>query len=194
MKPLGKDYNDATATQGGAFKKLPAGGYICKITDVKDCPAGFNPDKPESGDYLRIYFDIADGEYKGFYSDDFGAKYPDIHSFIRSYKPKALGMFKGFLQAVDDSNGTALAGKAGGGLDEKQLIGKLVGLVLGYEEYVANMGEIREKIVVTENRSVAAIKSGDFKVPELKRVKDPVANAGAAPSGFTEINDDDIPF
>ena len=33
MKPLGKAYKDAEASTGD-FKRLPAGGYIAKITAV----------------------------------------------------------------------------------------------------------------------------------------------------------------
>lgn len=191
MKPLGKAYKDAEATQGGEFKRLPAGGYICIITDVKDCPLGWDPKRPESGDFLRVYFDIAEGEYKDFYADDFGKKYPDIHSYVRSYKEKALGMFKGFLQAVDDSNDTEFVKKAEKDFDEKKLIGKRIGLVLGYEEYESNRGDIRERIYVSANRSVEAIETGDYKVPELRKTK-PKNNA--VPDGFSALGDDDLPF
>lgn len=196
MQALGKTYKAAEATQGGEFKKLPAGGYICKIIDVEDVPMGKDPKKPDKGDYLRVYFDIADGEYKGYYSDDFGKKYPTVHSYVRSYKEKALGMFKGFLQAVDDSNGTDFVKAAEKGFSEKELVGKLIGLVLGYEEYESNFGEIRERIYVAANRSTQAIVEGDFKVPELKKLTANSTKSGApAPvDGFSGIDDSDIPF
>lgn len=195
MQALGKSYKEAEASQGGEFKKLPAGGYVCKIIDVKDVPLGSDPNKPDKGNYLRVYFDIAEGEYKGFYSDDFGKKYPDIHSYVRSYKEKALGLFKGFLTAIDESNNTNFVKAAEKGINEKELIGKNIGLVLGLEEYITSMGEIKERLYVTSNRSTQAIVSGDYKVPELKKIKDPISSAGSAPvDGFSGIDDSDIPF
>lgn len=195
MQGLGKDYKAAEAVQGGEFKRLPAGGYICKIVDVEDCPQGFDKKNPTRGNYLWVVYDIADGEYKGFYSDDWGKEHPYAHRYVRSYSEKALGMFKGFLQAVDESNNTDFVKAAEKGFNEKELVGKLIGLVIGYEEYVASDGEIKERAYVNANRSVSAIKSGDFKVPELKKVKDPVVPTNTAPvDGFAPLNDDDIPF
>jgi hypothetical protein len=193
MQGLGKSYKEAEASQGGDFKRLPAGGYVCKIVAVKDVPLGSDPKKPDKGNYLEIIFDIAEGEYKGFYSDEFGEKHPYTHRLIRSYKEKAMGMFKGFLKAVDDSNGTNFVAAAEKDWKEQDLVGKLVGLVLGSEEYVSTMGEIRERLYVSANRSVEAIKTGDFKVPELKKVQDPVSAGATNPGGFT-LDDSDIPF
>ena len=97
MKPLGKQYSDAEARGDGGFERLPAGGYVCKITDVEGVAAK---------GYLALTFDIAEGDRKGFYSDEWGLSHPYAHRFILSYKESALGMFKGRLKAIDESNGT----------------------------------------------------------------------------------------
>lgn len=186
MKALGKTYKDAEASMGGEFPKLPAGGYVCRILSVED-----KADK----EYLEIVYDIAEGEYKGFFSDEWGKQHPYAHRLIRSYKEKALGMFKGFLVCVDKSNGTNFAEAAAKGLPEQQLVGKLVGMVIGYEEYAGTDGTIRQRSYVSANRSVDAIKNGEFKVPELKRIEDPVNKADAAPvDGFSPLGDIDCPF
>lgn len=183
MKPLGKAYEDAEASTG-EFKRLPAGGYIVKITAVE------NKDDKE---YLNITFDIAEGEFKGFYEDEWGKAHPYAHSFIRSYKEKALGMFKGFLKAVDASNGTKFEERAKKGFPEGELVGKLVGVLIGYEEYCTNRGDVGERTRVSGTRPVEAIRSGDFKVPELKKLGEGNFPNSPAP-GFEQVNEADLPF
>ncbi len=184
MKALGKTYNDAEARTDG-FERLPAGGYVCKITAVTDETAK---------DYLSVVFDIAEGNYKGFYSDDWGKEHPLAHRFVMSYKETALGMFKGRLKAIDESNGTDFVKEAVGGLDEKELVGKLVGLVIGYEEYESNRGDIRERSYVKEVRNVEKIRSNDFKVPELKKLDGKAAAPAADPMAGFSLADADLPF
>ena len=183
MKPLGKAYADAEASTGD-FKKLPAGGYIARITAVED---------KDDKEYLSITFDIAEGEFKGFYGDDWGKEHPYAHSFVRSYKDKALGMFKGFLKAVDESNGTNYEKQAEKGFKEQELVGKVVGVLIGYEEYMSNRGEVRERTTVTATRSVETIRTGNYKVPELKKYVSEPAPVSPVP-GFEGIKADDLPF
>lgn len=58
-------YNKANVRR--SFPVLPKGAYVIKIKSVKE-------DKWPSGDpYLRIAFDIAEGEYKDFYQNVFDA-------------------------------------------------------------------------------------------------------------------------
>jgi hypothetical protein len=183
MKPLGKAYEEAKASAGD-FQRLPAGGYIARITDVEDVP-----DKS----YLRATFDIAEGKFAGLYADQWGTDHPKAHAFIRSYKDNVLGMFKGFLKAVDESNGTKFAEQAGAGFKENQLVGKLIGIVVGYEEYMSDRGEIRERMRVVATRTVAQIRAENFKVPELKKYEAP-AEAGSPVPGFEQVKDEDLPF
>lgn len=186
MKPLGKQYSSAEA-RGDGFERLPAGGYVAIITAVED--------KPEK-EYLSIIFDIAEGEHKGFYSDEWGKEHPLAHRFFMSYKDTALGMFKGRLKAIDESNGTKFVTEAVKGLKEAQLVGKLVGLVIGYEEYNSDRGDIRERSYVKEVRTVDKIRAGEFKIPELKKLAPdqsaPSIPAAQPPEGFSW--GDDIPF
>lgn len=186
MKPLGKAYADATANTGD-FQRLPAGGYIAKITAVEDV---------DDKSYLRITFDIAEGELKGFYAKT-DAEHDYTHQFIRSYKENALGMFKGFLKAVDNSNDTNFEPQAEKGFKEQQLVGKIVGILAGYEEYMSNRGEVRERLRVN-TRSADTIRDGRFTVPELKKLEQNQAGSAPAPvspvPGFEGISESDIPF
>lgn len=200
MRPLGKDYKEAEASSG-IFEKLPAGGYVCKIVAAEDCPVGFNPREPEKGDYTKIVYDIAEGQYKGYYSDDWGQKNTFAHTYYASYntkgmddkrKKKKLGMYKGFLAAIDESNGTNFAPQAETGFDEKQLVGKLVGIVIGYEEYESDRGEVKESAKASYVCSVDRIRKGEYKVPELKKLE--VVQQSNPLAGFTPLNDDGVPF
>jgi hypothetical protein len=107
---------------------------------------------------------------------------------FRSYKEKALGMFKHFTNCVENSN----AGYTWA-WDEKSLVGKFIGLVLGEEEYEKGDGSVGVRLYVKEVKTVQEIKDGNFKIPELKVLK----NRPSAPvnNGFTEVDSsDDLPF
>jgi hypothetical protein len=196
MKAL-NGYNEVKASTG-EYARLPAGGYICKITKVEDVPAK---------EYLRISFDIYEGEYRGWYRDqreeleDRGYNASYIGTVIRSYKDSALGFFKAFIAAVDESNGTQLGPTVEGGLDEQKLVGCLIGFVISYEEYKKNNGSIGQRERVAYQKSIQKIRDGDFKVPDLKRLNGSntaAASAGAqtAAQTFTDLDDDDtdLPF
>ena len=184
MKPI--DLTNVQERREGDFERLPAGGYVCRITAVKD-----NAEKER----LELEYDIAEGKYLGYHSETYARAGFWGGRFIRSYSDKAQGFFKGFLTAVEQSNpGFAW------NWDEKTLSGKLLGIVVGEREYVARDGSVKVGQEVTMVRSVKAIKEGDFKVPELRKLTDaqrPAIHVSApapAAAGFTEITDEDLPF
>ena len=129
----------------GEFDALKPGGYIGVLYKAED-----ESDK----EYLKVSFDIAEGEFADYYKNLYGQFNFWGGVFIRSYKEKALSMFKGFIKAVEESN---------------------VG-------YVWN---------------VETIKSGKYKVPELKKLDkytgptQPTQNAQPQPAN---ISDDSLPF
>lgn len=176
-------YNDAKAS--GDFERLPAGGYVIRITGVKD---------DTEKEYLQVVYDIAEGPEAGRYAKED----PDNdyrHAFIRSYKPKALGMLKAFIQAVDDTNGTNLGATVEKGLDETKLIGKTLGVVFGWEEYETNAGEVKQRLYLKSCKTADQIRQGDFTVPAFKPLAEKKASKpGEPPAGFTALTDDDIPF
>ena len=179
---------ETVQASSGEFARPTAGGYICKIIDVEDVP--MDSKEKGKGDYLIIEYDIADGEFKGYYKEQFDKWGGNWYaSFIRSYKEKALGMLKHFTNCIEQSN----AGYAWD-WNEKGLIGKVVGLVLGEEEYKNSMGEIKTKLVVSQIKTVEEIKNGDFKIPAPKKLA--VENSTNSVAGFTPTDDlpDDLPF
>lgn len=164
------------------FEQLPAGGYICQILRVKDEP---------KKEYLTVEFDIAEGEHKDYFVDACAGRDFWTGRFIKSYKPKARPFFKGMLKAVEESNPNF---KADSFSDEKELIGKRVGLTIGHEKYWNSKGEQKTRLYVDQVRSVKSIKENDFKVPAdreddyNKPKEDPM-------DGFTEMyKDDEVPF
>lgn len=177
MKTI-NNWNEVKESGNSEFKRLPAGGYVCRITKVKDFP-----DK----EYLLIEYDVAEGEYKGWWAEtEERAGFWGGH-FVRSYKDSAAGFFKGFISAVEKSNpGFEWA------WDENALLGKLVGLVLNEEEYRKNNGDIGNRLNVAKNLDISTIRSSDFTVPEKKCL--PVINNPFASTGFAEITDADVPW
>lgn len=177
MKPI-KDYDKIQAS--GDFERLPAGGYVLKIQSATDEP---------SKEYLRIVYDIAEGPEKGRYLNE-TTENDYRHSFIRSYKEKALGMFKAFTNALEASNpGYKWDWKEGA------LPGKLLGVVLGYEEYEANDGNVKERLRVVSCMEADRIRKGDFKVPDLKKLSKPAGpTPSGIPDGFSPLTDQDLPF
>lgn len=158
------------------------GGYAAKITRVED-----NEDK----EYLRIEWEFADGEFKGVNQEVYDAFGFWPLAFICSYKQKALRFFKGFKTAVEESNRnyTFDCGNPSG------LVGKYVGVVLAEEEYLNKKNELKTRLYVAEKRSGKAIREGDYKIPELKKLaSSTVAVAPAA--NFAVLDDEDakLPF
>lgn len=154
MKPI-QGYD--AITEAGEVKQLTPGIYPLVITDVID--------KPEN-EYLEVYYDIADGEFKGYFAAAKAALGKDISKECRSYKENALSFFKGFIVAVEKSNNNYHWD-----WDEKKLKGKFVMGVFGLEEYVPTGGnEVKVICALQDFRSIPAFKEGRIKVPELKKL------------------------
>ena len=176
MKPI-KDYD--LINEAGEFKRIPAGIYGVKITNVIDNP---------TNEYLEIYCDIVKGEYAGYFKSLVDAGLTDTSRHFRSYKTKALPFFKAFITSVELSNPGYVWD-----WDEKKLIGKNVIAVFGEEEYKDSEGNVKVATRIVEFRSLDAWKEGKIKVPEIKRL--PVTETVTPePQGLVEIPDTELPF
>lgn len=142
--------------QDGEFPRPLPGGYIVRLVDYED---------NEEKQYLRLFWDFAEGEFKGTNQSTYNRAGFWPYAFIRSYKEKALPFFKGFKTCLELSN----RGYQFNTRNLEALRNKLLGVVLGMEEYRANSGEIKERLYVAQVRSIKAIRDKDFKVPELKK-------------------------
>lgn len=174
------DWNNVQEAE--EFQRLLSGGYICGIVRVEDVP---------EKEYLRIEYDIADGEFKNYYRQQ-AQRNPDWNwggVLIRSYKEKALPFFKAFLTAVEKSNTGFKFNN-----DEKTLVRKLVGLVLAEEEYQKQNGDIGTRLYVAQVHTVDAIRKGKFEVPKLKKLSGSAAPVTNEFQTIPAVSDEDLPF
>lgn len=176
MNPI-NNWNNIEAQGNEEYKRLVPGGYVCRITKVED-----HPDKS----YLYIEFDVAEGEFTGY-----GASCMERNGFTplrmyRSYTEKAAGMFKGFTQDVEQSNAPHYKWD----WKEQGLVGRVIGVVIGEEEYRKQDGSIGTRFNA-RTKPASAIREGKFKVPEKKTL--PVEQPATT---FTPLDDSDgeLPF
>lgn len=183
-----KKVNLKEVQEASDSKRLVPGGYVCKYTKVEDVT---------KKEYLYMEFDIAKGDYEGYYQSLF-----DAYGFwggkcYRSYKERALPMFKRMCSAVNKSNnGFVFDGETNA--DESTLVGKLVGLVLCEEEYIGNDGSLKTRLYVDRECSVDDIVNGNFKVKPLKKLpeedKPAQSSADADFMKIPETDRSDLPF
>ena len=183
-KPQG--YDEAQAF--GEFEILPAGGYKCLIKKVV-C------EKTQAGkQYLKIGFDITEGEYKDFYQKKFDndtrspeeRKWGGIWTvFTEGYNPGTTNpKFKGLITSVEASNNGFKFN-----FNEQELVNKKVGLVFREEEFEGQDGQVHTS--VKPFFAVSYDKTEDAKIPKPKIL----AEKGEAFDDFTTVSsDDDLPF
>lgn len=196
-------YENASKAARSTGGRLPAGGYICKIMDVKST----EPDGDKSGN-IKIMFDIVEGEYKDF----FKKQYDNNTSEDRKWKgtatiwcPKDDGSerdswtknaFASWTNGLEDSNEGYRWD-----WDENKWKGKMIGIVFGETGTVIDGKEI----VYTEARrgaSVEDIRKGNFREQKFKKKNGYTGTGGSAstPSGNDWMNVDEskdeegIPF
>ena len=138
-KPAGYD----EAQSFGEFETLPAGGYKCLIKKVV-C------EKSQNGkEFLKIGFDIAEGQYKDFYQRKFendtreDKKWSGIWVlFTEGYNPGTTNpKFKGLITSVEASNPNFKFN-----FDEQTLVNKKVGIVFREEDFEGFDGQVHTSV------------------------------------------------
>lgn len=159
-------WNDVKAQEpstGDGFKRLPAGAYVA-------CLGAMEPVHARSGNtYYRIPFDIFEGEFAGYYDDDFGRIHPGLHSinlFVSSQR--AMEISKGVLSTVTACNPAFDADAAFVGDNFDAFRGKLVGVVLGDEEYEDKAGDVKTSPKYRRVATLDQVRAGGIKVPDVK--------------------------
>ena len=182
-------------------RRLPAGGYVVRIDDVTEGTWA------SGRTYLDFKFDIAEGEYKDYYTKQFEDSTLEDKKYKGNatvYVPKDDGSekdgwtkksFAGWTNAFEESN----QGYSWD-WDEKKWKGKLVGIVFG------DTGTVIEgkEIVYTEPRfAVAAQQVRDGNAPAAKfKAKNGYTGNGSSSSGngsndFVQVPEtdlDELPF
>lgn len=202
-------YKQAEATSFSELPKLQPGGYVVKILNVKVEPTDW-------GSRLAIQFDIAEGEFKGFFDKLYKAT-PDEwenkkwKGSMRLSIPhntgdetkfkKSLGYFKSQIQAFENSNAN-LHIDCERDWDENVLKGKLVGALFNEKEWEKD-GKTGRFTQCKRFVSANDIRSGNFTIPKREELKNKPSTASndnfdpnANLSDFVEINagDDTVPF
>jgi len=190
-----KDYNDVKV---GGFQILPADGYVCKILKAEQTRSA------KGRDMLKVAFDITEGEYAGYFRELFNGwkdrsddpatvKWPFSGTkwiLFENNDGKTSRDFKSFCTSLEDS------GNVVWNEDDELLIGNLkdmeVGIIFRREEHEYN-NTTSWRTVPFGFRSVEAIQSGDFKIPEDKPLPPKQFNFGDIPDSFEAV-EDDIPF
>ena len=182
--------------------KLPLNAYVCK---VKQAVIQHN----DYGDQLCILFDIAEGEFGGYYANDYKSNTNENKKWkgvLRLWLPTDDGsekdemtkrVLKGAVTAFEKSN-------FGYNFDwnETSLVGKSVGILFRNEEWEYN-GKTGWAVRPFRAISAESVRDGDFTLPKDKPLKnktsaDSYAGFGnfSATANFTEITGDDeeLPF
>lgn len=177
-------------------KQLPLGAYVCEVKQVR-------VQDNDNGSQLALLFDITEGEHAGFYNQDFRANSDPNKKWrgvMRVWLPKDDGseqdeltkrILKGILTAFEQSN----MGYSWN-WNEQSLVGKTVGILYRNEEW-DYQGKQGWAVRPFRALPVAAVREGNYTLPKDKPLKNkasatvPPANV---PAGYTEVEDDDLPF
>lgn len=199
MIPIPRDYDTAPVYEGQGGPRLTPGGHVCVVKRAY-------MDQSRSGrDMLVVDIDIDEGsELDGYYQARYernrkqygaSARWPGKHYLlICNNDGTTSGRFKGFITALEDSNGGYDFRRTNG--DEKAMKGLHVGICFGEKEYEGSDGAIRVSVKPVYATSVSRVRDG-LPVPALKKLEaNGISAAPAAPdtSEMQEVEDDDLPF
>lgn len=177
---------------------LPANGYICEIVNAK---VSAYPYKDNSGMFekLEIAIDIAEGEFKGYYKQNFEAQTAEDKKWkgvLRQFVPTDDGsdkdnytkrIFKSLICAIEESNPSFHWD-----WDEKKLKGLKVGCIFREEEWRYN-GKQGWKAQPYKFVEASKIREGKFKVP-ARYSKYTNSSAAVPGAPVPMVDEDDLPF
>lgn len=190
-----KQFGDYATTEAyGDYATLPKGGYVLKIMGVSQ--------KTNSlGAYLQIGMDIAEGEYKDFfaeqYKNDTRSEKKWGCNFLLSI-PKDDGSekdgwtkrsFKTFTTALEESNNGYHFD-----WDENKFKGLLIGGLFNEREYNKNDGSIGKSTNLAKVCAAEKIRKGDYKLPDDKLIERTAANSDMGFINVPEGTKEELPF
>lgn len=187
--------SDYDSVRVGDYKVLPAGGYICRILKAEETTSSTG--KP----MLKIAFDIADGDFTGYFMNLFNERktYADDPKDVKwpfngtkwilftDNEGKTNRDFKSFCTALEDSGTEVWNNDV---LNVAAMKDALVGIVFRREEHEWN-NVTNWRTTPWRFRSVPSIENGSYTVPEDK----PLVKAAELENidSFSAA-EDDIPF
>ena len=177
-----------------ASEPIPAGGYVAKILNAK-------VEEYSWGEVLVISFDVAEGEYKDFFSKQYkdntredkkwkGNFRLTVPQESNQYFDSQKRTFGNAIWAIEESNPSFRWA-----WDESALKGKMVGVLFRNREWEMSDGRSGWSTECCTFVSVEDVRTGNFKQPKDKPLRKKTENNAPA-STFTVIDDsaDDLPF
>lgn len=204
MKPVA-GYSEATAMNFNAAERLPAGGYVLRVLDVRE-------ENYTWGDVIVLRFDIAEGEQTGFFKRQYDAMSDEYKKWKGTHRiniptPKSnseddmkrynrsLGFFKAQIEAINKSNTINI--DCSKEWDISTMKNKLVGAVFGNKEWEYD-GKTGWYTACDHLVAVADIREGNFTIPKDKPLKNSSgtqASSGDIYSDFDEsVGEQAVPF
>lgn len=190
MKNLSNSRNYQKASVYSEQERLPVGGYVLKILDVKY-------QVNDWGDTIVLSFDIVDGEQKDFFAKNYRSQSGEDKKWKGTYRlpvPKDDGTeqdewrmrrFKTVISNFEESNPNFHFD-----WDEQKLKGRMIGALFNNKEYEVN----GRKGFFTNCHSlvtVEKIRSGNFTIPADTMLKSGSQISGSSSmDGFVNIPDD----
>lgn len=193
-----KKYTGQKAEKSVSNQPLPAGGYVAKIKSAKIEDYSW-------GSVVVVAFDIAEGDFAGFFKKQFDANPNEDKKWKGTYRltvPDESSQyfesnrktFNNFIYALEDSNDGYHYD-----CDEKKFKNKLIGVLFRNREWEmnGNSGWTTECGAVTD---ITAIRDGSYKPLKDKPLNNSApASSGSAPltsndAGSILDSDDDLPF
>lgn len=156
------------------------------------------------GNTIALYLDVIEGNYKGIWgaSDINEWSKQGIYYLSLKETESAQKMFKRIITVFEKSNPNYTA-FVNGQMDEMSLMNKIAVATIGEEEYEYK-GEIKNKFVIRDLRSIQALNNGEIKLPEKKTLnKETKTNNNSVekpkfeqPSivSSNDVSDDDLPW
>lgn len=187
-------YDEAKkSAQYSGSAKLPKGAYVCKILGVK-----LNEASEGKSGFLQVQFDIAEGDYKGFFKKQYDENANEDKKFkgkTTIYLPKDDGSEKDGWTKTAFARWTDSLEASNNGYtwdwDEKKWKDKKIGIVFG--ETGTNI-DGKDIVYVEAHYPVAVSKVAEISVDSIKFKKKKGygsgSNSAAENDGFMNIPDD----
>lgn len=187
-----KQFSGYEAKKAVSRENLPVGGYVAKIMNAEEISYSW-------GAVLLVSFDIAEGQYKDFFANDYKGQDREDKKWRGTYRlriPNDDGSEQDGWSKRSFNNAMYCieAGNPGyhWNWDETTLKGKTVGVLFRNKEWEKDgkTGWFTECCALA---CIGDIRDGNFKMPKDKPLNDKQTSS----RGFAEIpsgSDDDLPF
>jgi len=190
-----KQFNGYAETKSYSdFQQLPKGAYILRIMNAEE-KTNANGTK-----YILISCDIEEGEYKGFFMEDYKNQQKEDKKWHCNFflnEPKDDGSeqdgwtkrrFKTVTEALEESNEGYHWD-----WDETKWKNKLIGGLFNIRQYESNNGEVREATNLAQFCSVEKVRTGKYRLPKDKLLETKPAEVTAS-SDFMTVPDSELPW